>query len=261
MRLMGLADWPRYWVDHGLVQVSLALTFALFCLVRLSALLFAGIDYAVHFHGVVSRAEQGLRLPAGQSERVPYLSSVRLMNTGRVEIPETDLPGGVIVTVRPVPAILVGQVASAYLPPESVAIEPVGPASVAVLPSTLRPGDWVDVDLLTDHWVTIDSVRVAYATDRRVRAPRRRRLRPYDGAQWAADAIGLPIAAIAVVLVGRALPAHPTATLDVVAAYAWFPLLAWLLLSLWGFLDHTLRFATRRRWQGHPRVYLRVDQL
>jgi hypothetical protein len=260
MRLMGVAEWPRYWVEHGWVQASLALTLALFCLVRLSTRPFAGIDYAVHFHGVVARADTDLHLPAGLADRVPYRSSVRLMNTGRFEIPEPDMPGGVVITVRPAPGILVGQVASAFVPSSSVAIEPVGPASVAVLVSTMGPGDWVDVDLLTDRWVTIDSVRVGYTSGRRVWAPRRRRLRPYDGAQWAADAIGLPIAAMAVVVVGRALPPEPTATLDVVAACCWFPLAAWLLLSLWGVMDHTVRFATRRLWPGHPRVFLRVDE-
>jgi hypothetical protein len=179
------------------------------------------------------------------------------MNTGRSEITESDLPGGVVIAVRPPPGILVGQVASTCVPYGAVTLEPLGPASVSVLAEGLQPGDWMDVDLLTDRRVSIDSVRGQFVPPERQRVPRRRRLRPYDGTQLAVDLIGFPFAVTAAVLVARALPHTSETALDDAARYGWFLLAVWALMSLWGLMDQSLRYIGRSEWPGHPRVSLR----
>jgi hypothetical protein len=254
MRRMALTDWPEYWMTHGWAQVGLFIaTFALFCLARLIPRAFAAIDYAVHFHGTHSARDGAQSLPPGHPVPVPYRASLRVMNTSGRDLTAPDLPDGAVITVRPKPDLLIALATSTTVPRATLSTEPVDPARVAVTAQRLRPGDWIDVDLLTDRPVYVDSLR-AHVTGRRTRPPRRRRLRYFDRAQLTADLIGLPLAVAAMVVVGNGLLRYSGTALDAAARYGWLFLALWAVMSLWGVMDQVVRYATRRRWRGHPRL-------
>jgi hypothetical protein len=215
---------------------------------------FAGVDYAVHFHGTHSTRDGARSLPPNRPAPALYRASLRVMNTGRRDVTDADLPRGAIITVRPPPRLLIAMVASTTVARATISTEPVDPARVAVTAHDLHPGDWMDVDLLTDRPVHVDGVR-AHLVGRRARPPLRRRVRHFDRDQLTADLVGLPIAVTTMIVIGNALSRYSSGTvLDAVARYLWLGLPVWAVMSLWGVLDQTVRYAGRRRWAGHPRL-------
>ena len=266
---------PKWLVDGGWVPLSAAI-------IALAGFLttfargrkpYKAIDYAVHFDDGNSRQDaqltsRALKYPdfgwsaPWTAQLQPdrsislYRSSLRIMCTGKSDIADEDVPGGIVIRVSPGPRYLYANVASRTVHASAVGLTKPFTNELAVSPRKFRPGDWFDVDLFTDQPVAISHVRAQITGGRRARHPKRVNLHIYDSEQWL-PRCGEAIASLAIaILTFINFPSEPdnSTTANLLGwlffvSFLWFCWAAWRLVAQAALMIHF-----RHTWLGHYRL-------